>query len=175
MRKIVSQFWLLSLNQTVPKSLCFVYLFWFFSLTCKHESFEGSHSNPTSLTSTPHLDFSTQGESGKIWGRTTLSLGCSFFSLQVWQTLVEMSVAVWVAVSVRLNALSGSVWTGGCCEYAIWATEHYTATNTTLIELQSTTLIQIRDLSYRALHSATNPYIVANDGRQPQGANGATM
>ena len=116
--------------------------------------------SPTSFTNTPHLDFSTQGESGKIWGRKTLSLGYSFFSLQVWLTLVEMSVAVWVAVSVRLNALSGSVCGRGCREYAIWATEHYSATKR-LFQLQS--------------YSATNPYIQANDGRQPQGANGATI
>ena len=115
--------------------------------------------SPTSFTSTPHLDFSTQGESGKIWGRKTLSLGYSFFLSKFgWLWLKCQRQSEWQSVWDWM--LSQAVCGRGCREYAIWATEHYSATKR-LFQLQS--------------YSATNPYIQANDGRQPQGANGATI
>ena len=59
-----------------------------------------------------------------------------------------------MAVGVRLNALSGSVQCGrGAVNTRISASQSYSATKGT------------------ECHSATNTYIRANDGRQPQGAN----
>ena len=73
---------------------------------------------------------------------------------QILGTLVDLSVAVWVAVGVRLNALSGSVQCGrGAVNTRISASQSYSATKGT------------------ECHSATNMYIRANDGGQPQGAN----
>ena len=90
--------------------------------------------SPTSFTSTPHLDFSTQGESGKIWGRKTLSLGYSFF-----QVLADFGWNV-------SGSLSGSQCETEC---SLRQCVDGGAVNTRS-ELQSTTVPQNAYFSYRA-------------------------